>query len=69
MITDGEKWHYLTVRKLNALLKGVTSRHNGDYYCLNCFHSYATKKTLKNIKKYVKIMIIVILKCQKKVHQ
>ena len=24
MITDGEKWHYLTVRRLSALLKGIT---------------------------------------------
>ena len=47
MISDGEKWHYLTVRSLNALLKGVTSNHNGDSYCLNCFHSYRIKKTLK----------------------
>ena len=24
MITDGEKWHYLTVRRLRTLLKGIT---------------------------------------------
>ena len=44
MISDGEKWHYLAIRKLNAWLKGITSKHNGDYYCLNCFHSYPSKK-------------------------
>ena len=27
MIGDGEKWHYLTVRSLSALLKGITSKH------------------------------------------
>ena len=27
MITDGEKWHYLAVEKLSALLKGITSKH------------------------------------------
>ena len=24
MIRDGEKWHYLIVRSLSALLKGIT---------------------------------------------
>ena len=35
MITDGEKWHYLTVRRLSALLKGISWKHSGDFYCLN----------------------------------
>ena len=47
MISDGEKWHYLTVRSLSALLKGITSKHKGDSYCLNCFHSYRTKEALE----------------------
>ena len=47
MISDGEKWHYLTVKRLSALLKGITSKHNGDYYCLNFFHSYASKESLE----------------------
>ena len=47
MISDAGKYHYLTVRRLSALLKGVTSNHNGDFYCLNCFHSYRTKRLLK----------------------
>ena len=46
MITDGEKWHYLAVKSLSALLRGITSNHNGDFYCLNCFHSYSTEKKL-----------------------
>ena len=25
IITDGKKWHYLAMKKLSALLKGVTS--------------------------------------------
>ena len=44
MITDGEKWHYCAVKALPRLLKGTTSNHNGDFYCLNCFHSYYTEK-------------------------
>ena len=47
MITAGEKWYYLAVKSLLALLKGITSNHNGYFYCLNCFHSYSTKDKLK----------------------
>ena len=36
MITDGKKWHYLPVKRLSALLRGITSNNNGDFYCLNC---------------------------------
>ena len=28
--------------KFSALLRGITSNHNGDFYCLNCFHTYST---------------------------
>ena len=34
-------------KSLSALLRGITSNHNGDFYCLNCFHSYNTKSKLK----------------------
>ena len=47
MITNGEKWHYLTVRSLSALLKGITSNHDRHSFCLNCFHSYRTKEALE----------------------
>ena len=48
MITnDGKRWHYLAVRSLPALLRGITSNHHGDFYCLNCFHSYTTHNKLK----------------------
>ena len=43
MITDGEKWHYLTVKNLSGLLRGIKSNHAGDFYCLNCFCAYYTK--------------------------
>ena len=51
MITDGEKWHYLAVTKLSALLKEITSNHDGDFYCLNCFHTDRTKNKLESHKK------------------
>ena len=47
MITDGKKWHYLTVKSLSALLKGISSNHVGDFYCLNCSHSYSAKNKHK----------------------
>ena len=47
MITDGKKWHYLAIKSLAALLRGITSNHNGDFYCFNCFHLYSTKNKLK----------------------
>ena len=63
IINDGEKWHYLTVRSLSALLRRITSNHNGDFYCLNCLHSYRTKINLKNMKNYVTNMITAMRKC------
>ena len=58
IITNGEKWHYLTVKNLPGLLRGITSTHKEDFYCLNCFHSYRTRNKLESHKKYVKIIII-----------
>ena len=51
MITDGKKWHYLAVKSLSALLRGTTSKHGGEFYCLNCFHSYSTKNKLEKHEK------------------
>ena len=35
------------MKSLSALLRGITSNHDGDFYCLNCFRSYRTEKKLK----------------------
>ena len=51
MITDGKKWHYLAIRSLPALLRGIASSNNGDFYCLNCFHSYRTHNKLNKHEK------------------
>ena len=50
MISNSENWHYLAVKSLSRLLRGITSNHDGDYYCLNCFHSYRTENKLKSHK-------------------
>ena len=47
MITDNEKWHYLAVKSVSGLLRGITSNYNGHFYCLNCFHSYTTTSKRK----------------------
>ena len=51
MISNGENWHYLVVKNLPGLLKGITSNHKEDFYFLNCFHSYRTKNKLEEHKK------------------
>ena len=68
MITDNDKdWHYLAVKSISGLLKGITSKHNGDFYCLNCFHSYTAERNLKSMKGYAKTMISVMQKCLMKI--
>ena len=51
MIPNGNGWHYLAVKKLSELLRGVTSKHYGNVYCLNCLLSFRTKNELESHKK------------------
>ena len=51
MISNGKNWHYLAVKSLSRLLRGISSNHNSHYYCLNCFHSYRTENKLNVHKK------------------
>ena len=54
MIIDNNnnRWHYLAVKSLSGLFRGITSSNNGDFYSLNCFHSY---RTLNKLKKHERI--------------
>ena len=55
MITDGtSNWHYLAVKSISGLLRGITCNHNGDFYFLNCFHSYTTEKKLRKHERICK---------------
>ena len=54
MIADSEKWHYLAVKNLSALLRGITLNHVGNFYCLNCLHSYRTENKLKKHENVLK---------------
>ena len=60
IISNGEKvceaksegwWHYLGVKKLLALLRGITSKHHGYFYCLNCLNFFATEKKIQSHKR------------------
>ena len=52
MIQHGKgRWYYLLVKKLSAVLTGITSKNNGDFYCLNCPHSFRTKNKLESHKR------------------
>ena len=51
MISNDQNWHYLVVKNLPGLLRGITSTYKEDFYCLNCFHSYRTENKLEAHKK------------------
>ena len=50
-ITHAYKWHYLAVKSLPALFRGITSKHEGSFYCLICFQSYTKENKLRKHKK------------------
>ena len=60
MIGDCIKYHYLAVTNSSGLLQGNSSNHRGDFYFLNCFNSYTKKINLKNMKKFLIIIIVVV---------
>ena len=50
MIPNGEGWYYLAVKNLLALLRRITFKHHGDFYCLNYFHSFTKENKLESYK-------------------
>ena len=62
MITEYEcNWHYLALKSIptddgymyplksiKRLLRGQSSKHDGDFYCMNYLHSFRSKNALKN---------------------
>ena len=59
-----DKWHYIAlksiptddgfnrpIRSLSALFSGIISNNNGDFYCLDCLHSFRTDNKLKKHKR------------------
>ena len=47
---EGRRWHYLAVKKLSALLRGVKSKNNGNLYYLNYLHYFRTESKLESNK-------------------
>ena len=60
MITDCKKCHYTALKgestedgcnrstnSFSKLFRGITSNHDGGFYCLNCLHSFRTDNALK----------------------
>ena len=60
MITGSKKWYYLAVKKLPALFKRITPNHDRDFYCFIVYCHLGQKIDLKNMKIYLKVMIIAI---------
>ena len=38
---------------MSVFLRGITSKHDGNFYCLNCFHSFKTQNKLESQKNFV----------------
>ena len=38
-------------QKVYLLFRGITSNHHGDFYCLNCLHSFRTDNPLKKYER------------------
>ena len=55
MNTDSK--NYFVIKSFSALLKRITSKHKGGFYCLNCPHSYSTK----DIKYQHKVPTIIVM--------
>ena len=53
-------------KKLSALLKELTSKRDGDFYCLNCLHSFATENKCESHKKVCenKDLCNVVMPCE-----
>ena len=57
-----DKWLYIALKSvrtddgfnrpissLSRLFRGITANNHGDFYCLDCLHSFRTDNALKNI--------------------
>ena len=51
MIPNAEGRYYLAVKRLFVLLRGITFKHHGDIYCLNCLYTFTTENKREYRKK------------------
>ena len=54
MIPNGERWYYLAVKNLLALLKIINFKHKAEFYYLDCLNSFRTKNKLESYKRVYK---------------
>ena len=52
--SEGHRRHYLAVKTLAALLRGITSKNNGNFYRLNCLQSFKIKSKIEPQKELCK---------------
>ena len=50
MISAREKMHYFAVKNI-SIIKIITWKYNGDFYYLDCLHSFRTKSKLESHRK------------------
>ena len=48
IIPNKEGWNYFAVKQLPTFLRGITAKHHGDFYCLNCLHSFRTENEIQS---------------------
>ena len=46
-----QKRRHLTVKKVSVLLRGITSKHDGNFYCFNCLHLFTTNSKVESRRK------------------
>ena len=52
MILNGERWHYITVKKITCINKRNNVKASWWFlYCLNCLHSFGTENKSESHKK------------------
>ena len=54
MIPNREECHYLAIKLLTALLRGIISKHHSEFYCFNCSF-LRNKNKLQSRKKVCEI--------------
>ena len=48
MITEDDKnWHFVSVKNVQRLCRGIFSNNHSDFYCMNCMHAYRIRSALK----------------------
>ena len=77
---EAEKWHYIAlksvrtangfnrpIRSLSRSFRGITANNNGDFTVWVVYIHFEQIMSLKDMKDYVIIMIIVTEKCRPKI--